>query len=187
MSGATSTTEVRIGSILFTDLVGFTEFTDAVGDSAAVGVLDRQSELAGSVVGPRDDARIVKELGDGLMIWFDTAEAGLAAAIELLARIDEARSDGTFPLAVRMGLHHGEAVARGDDVVGHAVNVAARVSALAGPGELLISDEVVAACGTLDVSLQPVGPVAVRGVQDPVWLQRLSVQGPAALRSTHAK
>lgn len=168
--------DARIGSVLFTDLVGFTEYTDAVGDQAAVELLDRQSALAGEVMERQGDGRIVKELGDGLMIWFDSAEAGLAGSVELMARIDEARADGSFPLAVRMGLHHGEAVPRGDDIVGQTVNIAARVSALAGPGELLVSDEVIAACAGLadGLSLRPVGPVSVKGVQDPVWLQRLA-------------
>ena len=168
---------VQTGSVLFTDLVGFTEFTDAVGDRAAVEVLDRQSSLAGLMLEERTDGRIVKELGDGLMLWFDSAEGGLAGAIELMEAIDRARADGSFPLAVRMGLHHGEAMARGDDLVGQTVNIAARVSALAGPGELLVSDEVIAAChdGAAGIRLHPVGPVAVKGLQDPVWLQRLAV------------
>lgn len=63
--------------------------------------------------------------------------------------------------------------------MGHTVNVAARISALAGPGELLVSDDVViAAAGPPDeIRLEPVGPVPVRGVEHPVWLHRASSDG----------
>ena len=64
-----------------------------------------------------------------------------------------------------MGMHHGESIARGDDLVGQTVNVAARISALAGPGELLVSQELLTACGShAQASLRPVGPVLVKGV-----------------------
>lgn len=165
-----------VGAALFTDLVGFTEYTAAVGDAAALEVLDHQTDLARAVLAAHGDGRIVKELGDGLMIWFDTAEVGLAGAVALLEEVERGRVEGSFPLAMRLGLHHGEATRRGEDLVGHTINVAARVSALAGPGELLVSDQVVAACGDgapLDLRFHAIGPVEVKGVQDPVWLRRL--------------
>ena len=166
---------VSVGSALFTDLVGFTAFTDSVGDAAALGVLDRQTAIAGSVLAGHGDGRIVKELGDGLMIWFDSAHHGLTGAVSLMAAIERARVEGSFPLAIRMGLHHGEAIERGDDLVGQTINIAARVSALAGPGELLVSDDVVSACGesARTLRLSPIGPVTVKGVLEPVWLQRV--------------
>ena len=168
--------DVSSGAALFTDLVGFTEYTDSVGDVAAVAVLDRQTEIAGTVLEAHPDARLVKELGDGLMIWFESAEEGLAGAVALMEAIERARAGGSFPLAIRMGLHHGEAIVRGDDLVGQTINIAARVSALAGPGELLVSDDVVTACGEAagELRLSPIGPVSVKGVQEPVWLQRVS-------------
>ena len=169
--------EVRVGAVLFTDLVGFTDFTDAVGDAGALQVLDEQTEIVRSVLAGRADARLVKELGDGLMLWFGSAHGGLTCAIALLGAIDIARSRGTFPLAVRMGIHHGQAIARGDDLVGQTVNIAARVAALAGPGELLVSESVLAACDgeAAGVPMQPVGPAVVRGVQEPIWLHRVTV------------
>jgi len=162
-------------TVLFTDLVGFTEYTDVVGDVAAVDLLDQQTSITISVV-PTYGGRIVKELGDGLMIWFGSPCEGLAGAVSLMAAIETARADGAFPLAIRMGLHHGEAIRRDDDLVGQTINIAARIAALAGPGELLVSEIVVDACDAPMSSLQlnAVGPVVVKGVKDPVWLQRAS-------------
>lgn len=180
MTAAVDSGSVCVGAALFTDLVGFTEYTDSVGDQAAVGVLDRQTTIARTVVEEHAGARIVKELGDGLMIWFSSADDGLAGAVSFLAAVEHARAEGSFPLAIRMGLHHGEAIIRGDDLVGQTINIAARVSALAGPGELLVSDNVVAACGRVagGLGLRPVGPVTVKGVQEPVWLQRVASRRP---------
>ncbi len=126
-------------TILFTDLVGFTEYTDASGDEAALAVLDRQTEIARAALAeclPSGGGRLVKELGDGLMLWFGRPVDALSVARRMLADVVQARDRGGFPLAVRMGMHAGEVTARGDDFVGRTVNVAARVSDLAGPGDL---------------------------------------------------
>ena len=166
--------DTATGCVLFTDLVGFTEFNDAVGDARAYEVLDLQASLAADVVTAVPGARVVKELGDGLMIWFDSADAGLRGATDLLQRVEAARTAGDLPLGVRMGMHHGEALPRGDDLVGQTINIGARVAALAGPGELLVSEEVVSNCDDLaHAGLRPVGPVFVKGVQDAVWLHRV--------------
>jgi adenylate cyclase len=73
-------------------------------------------------------------------------------------------------------MHFGEAIVRGEDFIGQTVNIASRVSDLAGPGELLVSEGVVtAARGSLvSRSFEPVGPTQVKGVQAPVWLYRLA-------------
>jgi adenylate cyclase len=167
---------VIVGSVLFTDLVGFTEYTGAVGDTEALRVLDDQRALLDGQLEARDDARLVKEIGDGLMIWIGSAIEGLSVATHLLETLVGVHSAGTFPLAVRMGMHHGESIARGDDLVGQTVNIAARISALAGPGELLVSDDLLAACGPdpADRHLRPIGPVRVKGVREPIWLHRFA-------------
>lgn len=173
----TAASEACIGSVLFTDLVGFTEFNDAVGDAQAVEVLDRQIQLAAEALDGQSDARLVKELGDGLMLWFGKADAAVDAALLLLSSVESARQGGAFPLSIRMGVHHGEARTRGDDVVGATINIGARVADLAGPGELLVSDVALDAMetGRRDVlQCASVGPVRVKGVREPVWLQRVS-------------
>ena len=165
-----------LGAILFTDLVGFTEFTDGVGDLEALGVLEAQREIVEGVLEDVSGARVVKELGDGLMIWVPSATEGLRTAAEVMSLIEDERTAGDFPLAVRMGMHYGNALARGDDLVGQSVNIAARVSDLAGPGEVLVSEELVGEFSgdLVEFEMHPVGPVRVRGVQTPVWLHRLS-------------
>ncbi len=170
-----------VGSVLFTDLVGFTEFNDIVGDQTAFELLEQQTKMAELALGKCPGSRLIKELGDGLMMWFQSANDGLMAASALLAAVEMARDAGDFPLAIRMGIHHGEVMTRGDDVLGQTVNIAARVSALAGPGELLVSDSVIEANGVAEAGTSaqgrseftPLGPVSVKGVREPIWLHRL--------------
>ncbi len=161
-------------TIVFTDLVGFTAYTDACGDTAALALLDRQTALANEVV-TAAEGRVVKELGDGLMLWFATPRPAVEATIELRHQIEHARRAGAFDLAVRYGMHHGEVQVRANDYVGRTVNIAARVTDLAAPGELLVSDHVLAGIGeTLPAAtFRDVGPTRIRGVAAPIWLYRL--------------
>ncbi len=166
----------RRGAILFTDLVGFTEYNDACGDAAAVGVLDQQHRIVATALDGVADGRVVKELGDGLMLWFERVDDGLVVAGRVLGSIETSRTSGEFPLAIRMGMHLGEVVERGDDFVGHTVNIASRIADLAGPGELLVSEDVVVARDPIaNGSFHPIGPTRVKGVGDPIWLHRLAL------------
>lgn len=167
-----ATAAARHGAILFTDLVGFTAYTDVHGDRAAVDVLDRQEQIVNDALHGR--GRIVKEMGDGLMVWFDGPSAGLEAARRILGSVAIARDIAAFPLAVRMGMHVGEVVARGDDFIGRTVNIASRVADLAGPGELIVTDDVVHALAESAGAFRPVGPAIVKGVSTPIWLHRLT-------------
>jgi len=163
-----------MAAIVFTDLVGFTAYTDAHGDRAAVDVLDRQSSIVSDEL--FGQGRIVKELGDGLMLWFGDGPVGLAVACSVLASVSAARDRDEFPLAVRMGMHVGDVIGRGDDFVGQTVNIASRVADLAGPGELLVTEQVVRSLDENERTavFQPVGPTRVKGVGAPIWLHRLA-------------
>jgi adenylate cyclase len=117
--------------VCFTDLQGFTAFTAEHGDVAASTMLTDHYQKAGPIVRSRG-GRIVKRLGDGLMMTFPEPSAAVLAAVELC----EAQP---APLHVRAGLHLGEVLVDRADIVGHVVNVAARVAQTAGGGEILIS------------------------------------------------
>ena len=165
------------GTVVFTDLVGFTEYNDACGDDAAVEVLDRVRRVADGAVAPVDGARVVKELGDGLLLWFPVACEAATRMAGFVSSIAEQRAEGGFPLAVRVGMHAGDARLRGDDIVGQTVNVAARIVDLAGPMEIVVSEAFVAACGrSADLpAVEAIGPTSVKGVSEPLWLYRVVV------------
>jgi adenylate cyclase len=171
---ATVSADVVTGTVAFTDIVGFTTFTAEEGDDRALDVLSTQASVLESVL--PSEARLVKELGDGLMLWFPDASSAIHVALELQSALvaDASTADG-FPLWLRMGLHAGEQRCRGADLIGHDVNVAARIVDLAGPGEVLASQATVDAAGEglADLDVVEVGPVVVKGIPDPVWIHRV--------------
>ena len=121
-------------TFLFADLVGFTAFTEQVGDDAAadlaVGFQIRAAEMAGLY-----GCAVIKKLGDAVMIHGEDATRVVALAVRL--RREFAAADGCPPL--RMGVHSGSAVERDGDWYGATVNVAARVADAAGANEILLS------------------------------------------------
>ena len=158
------------GTIVFTDIVGFTQLTDEHGDDVALSMLERQEELVLRAL--PQTARIVKELGDGLMLWFDEPGGAIVTALALQAAF-EAESDGDLPMWVRIGMHWGCPRARGDDIVGRDVNLASRIAGLAGPGEVLCSEATATQAGDVSgVAFETLGPVYVRGIAEPVPLVR---------------
>lgn len=176
MATATSATGVTEGTVVFTDIVGFTEFTALRGDGEALTMLSTQERLVREEL--PEGARIVKELGDGLLLWFPDACDALRTILRLQERFEAESTETLLPLWVRAGMHSGRQSRRGDDLVGHDVNVAARVVDVAGPGEVLLSDATLQQIsGRLpDVSFEELGPVMMKGIPDPVRLYRACPQ-----------
>jgi adenylate cyclase len=121
-------------TFLFADLVGFTAFTERVGDeTAADAAVAFQSTAARLAAGY--DCEVVKSLGDAVMIHGSSA----ARVVALALRIARELGDERWCPPVRMGVHSGTAVRRGGDWYGSTVNVAARLTDAAAAGEVLIS------------------------------------------------
>jgi adenylate cyclase len=159
------------GAVVFTDIVGFTEFTAEHGDEQALALLEHQERVVRATL--PGDARVVKELGDGLLLWFPDAVGALHACLTLSERLEE---DTTVdvPMLVRVGMHWGCPTRRGDDLVGHDVNLASRIVDVAGPGEVLLSEPVreLVDGRVQDLELDELGPVVMKGIPDAVRLYR---------------
>jgi class 3 adenylate cyclase len=124
--------ERALATVLFTDIVDSTRSAAELGDQRWREVLEGHHQAVRDALG-RFDGREVKSLGDGYLATFDGPGRAISCARQIL--------DSSEPLGIRVraGLHTGECEIIGDDVGGMAVNIAARVSALAGPGEVLVS------------------------------------------------
>jgi adenylate cyclase len=168
------------GTIVFTDLVGFTEFTSARGDAEALVLLATQDRLVRAEL--PDSARVVKEIGDGLFLWFPGPLTALQCSLALHRRFEEESSTTGLPLWIRVGMHHGRALPRGDDLVGNDVNIASRIVDVAAPGEVLVSDSVrsgVDSNADPDLRFEELGPVVMKGIPSPIRLWRVTDQnGP---------
>jgi class 3 adenylate cyclase/pimeloyl-ACP methyl ester carboxylesterase len=124
-----------LSTVLFTDIVGSTERAATVGDRQWRAVLEDHDDIVRRQL-ERHRGREVKTLGDGFLATFD----GPARAVQCARDLAEEIASGG--LAVRAGIHTGECEVMGDDIGGMAVNLAARVAALAAPGEVLVTGTV---------------------------------------------
>lgn len=119
-------------TLVFTDVVDSTGLAASVGD-AAYAELMTSHEVAIRRVAASHGGSVVKVLGDGAMLAFESARASVRAAVEIR------RSSLAAGLPVRIGIHTGEVVRAGDDFLGITVNKAARVAASADADEIMLS------------------------------------------------
>jgi class 3 adenylate cyclase len=148
-----------LATVMFTDIVGSTERAAELGDAQWGEVLAVHQAAVRREV-ERFRGREVKTLGDGSLATFD----GPARAIRCgRAIVEEARSHG---LEVRIGLHCGEVELVGDDVGGIAVHIAARVGAIAAPGEVLVSSTVKDLVAGSEIPFADRGTKQLKGVPD---------------------
>lgn len=127
-------------AILFTDLVGFSDWALEAGDEAALEVLRQVGDAEQKTVSGQKGA-VVKRLGDGAMAVFGDAEAAVSAALDAQRAISKIKVDGYTPKQ-RAGIHEGSPRKVKGDFLGVDVNIAARVGDAASAGEVLISDPV---------------------------------------------
>ncbi len=120
----------------FVDLSGFSVLTEMCGgDEQAASLAGRLLAVARESLGP--SVTIVKTMGDAVMLRASETEPMVATILRLADRAAE--EDGF--LALRAGIHHGSAVQRDMDYFGHGVNVAARLTALAGAGQAVVTEK----------------------------------------------
>jgi class 3 adenylate cyclase len=146
-------------TVLFTDIVDSTRTAAEVGDKSWHAVLDRHDQAAKKAI-ERFGGRQVKSTGDGVMATFDGPARAVRCARAIL---DDSERHG---LRLRAGLHTGECEVRGEDIGGIAVHIAARVSALAGPGEVLVSRTVRDLVAGSGLSFAERGVHELKGVPD---------------------
>jgi adenylate cyclase len=153
-------------SFVFADIAGFTALTEAHGDEEAVAVVDRFSDAVAAEL-PAVGGEHVKTIGDALMLRVPDPGQAILLALRIVRGV---LADHGEP-AIRVGLHHGSAVERAGDYFGAAVNLAARISAVAAGGEVLVSGQTAALVPELEgVVYESRGRHVLRNVREPVEL-----------------
>lgn len=159
--------EPTVQTFIFADLASYTALTEVHGDEEAVRLVDGYCQAMRGLLGEHG-AHEVKTIGDALLVCVPDAAEGVRLGIRAAHEVGGA--EHRFP-SVRVGMHHGPAIERAGDYFGRTVNIAARVSALAGAGEVLVTDEVVRAAGDVDrVEFREHGRHALKGIEDPVLI-----------------
>jgi class 3 adenylate cyclase/YHS domain-containing protein len=158
----------RTIAFVLADLAGYVALTEAHGNVGAAAVIERFVDLTRGALAP--GARLVERVGDQVVVAADDLDAALDTALQLAAT---AAGEPRFP-PIRVGVHAGLVLVRDDTYFGAALNIAARVVAHAQPGQILCTSTVTA--GGRDragLTLQPLGPVTLRHVLEPVELFEL--------------
>jgi adenylate cyclase len=148
----------------FVDLAGFSALTEVHGDEQAADLLDRFEHISRDALGADD--RLVKMIGDAAMIRFVSPRGAITGVKRL---IDACMAEPAFPIP-RAGLHHGAAIERSGDFVGHAVNVAARVAGQASGGQTLATTFVATAARAMNLRVIELGCFELRNLSAPVEL-----------------
>ncbi|MGD9967022.1 MAG: adenylate/guanylate cyclase domain-containing protein [Hyphomonadaceae bacterium] len=166
-------TETRkLATILALDMVGYSRATEK-DDSSAAHAVHRIRDVLTQVASPRN-GRIFSSAGDGFMLEFPTATAGLEAALALIETVKQLDP----PVQVRIGLHTGEVIVESDgDLLGHAVNIAARLQQRASPGEIVLSEDVRrSARGALTSKLVSLGDVKLDKMSETIDIYAANVE-----------
>src|SRR5215218_5181802 len=152
-------------AIVFVDLSGYTRATDEQGDRVAID-LATALQLRAEVTSAEHDGRIIKMLGDGVMMQFGEPAAAVDATKRLVTTLRDAG------VKAHAGIHAGRVIERDRDVFGAVVNVASRIAGQAREGEVLVSESIVTFARLTPGDLEDRGNVALKGVKDRVRLFR---------------
>ena len=144
-------------AIVFSDIEGSTALNERIGDRAWVRLIDRHDKMVSSVV-KRHSGHIVKSQGDGFMIAFAHPEQAIGCSVDVQRELAKRRNG----IRVRIGIHAGKSVRRGDDLFGRNVAMAARVAAAADGGQILVSESVRDAVGD-DIAFDDGRDVELKG------------------------
>ena len=154
---------VRV-AIAFVDLAGYTRFTEEEGEEEALSLVERFVEGVSTTL--PDDARIVKTIGDAVMVVAGDAHGLVNWAVGFAGRFDERPHP-------RIGVHVGTTIYRDGDYFGRDVNLAARVVARARGGEVLVTDSVVDQVpASSQLRFEGTGQVKLKGFDEPRQLCR---------------
>lgn len=160
---------IRPPAMCFFDLSGYTRLTEERGDEAAAGLALSLSRLIQRTA-HEHRGRVVKWLGDGVMVYFDDPADAVAAALEMAER-----AMGAGLPQAHVGVDAGPVIIQDGDFFGSTVNVAARIAGYARAGEVLASARAIEAAGELpgDIRSVEIGSVDLKGVSRPISIRRI--------------
>jgi class 3 adenylate cyclase len=155
-------------AVVFVDVSGYTRMTEELGDESAALTSERLRERA-EAVAEAADGRLVKLLGDGAMLAFRDPGRAVAAAAQLVRELSD-----EVGVPAHAGIQAGPVVQRDLDLYGRTVNMASRIAAHAGPGEVLVSSEVADLVSGNGFRLEAVPAATLKGIEGPVALFRVA-------------
>lgn len=160
----------RLAAILVADVVGYSRLTEADETGTLAALRERRKGIVEPLV-REHGGRIVKFMGDGVLVEFASAVNALRCALGLQKRMAEFNENLADPkrIVLRIGVNLGEVVGEGSDIFGDGVNIAARLEGLSEPGGICISGKVHDEIrGKLDFTAADLGDVTLKNISRPV-------------------
>jgi len=158
---------------MFTDTVGYTA-SSQTDEARTLSLLHEQEELIRPLVRAHQ-GREIKSTGDGFLVEFDSALKATQCAVNIQRRIHERNSEtGAAPIRIRIGIHLGDVVQNGADILGDAVNVASRIEPRAEPGGICLSRAVEEQVrNKIPEKIEKLASIPLKGLQTPIDIYRV--------------
>jgi adenylate cyclase len=172
----------KLAAILAADVVGYSRLIEADEAATLTALKERRKKILEPLVS-KHHGRIVKLMGDGVLIEFGSAVEAVQCAVDLQQAMADANEGLPAERAVvlRIGVNLGDVVVEGGDLFGDGVNVAARLEALAEPGGICISAPVRNEVhGRLSIDFEDAGKIGLKNLARPVHVFRMKGKDPAA-------
>ena len=172
----------RLAAILAADVVGYSRL---MGQDEA-GTLAALKDMRQRVIDPlfqKHDGRLIKEMGDGLLVEFASAVSAVTCAVELQGKLSATNSDVADDrrLDFRIGINVGDVIVEGADLFGDGVNVAARLEGLAQPGTVYVSQAVYDQVkGKVPFQFGDLGEQRLKNIEEPVRVYRAGMSAQAS-------
>jgi len=166
----------RLAAIMFTDIVGFTHLTQQ-DEAKALQVLNtHKSQL--EPLFAEHQGRVIKMLGDGYLVIFDSALLASKCAIKIQEALFLSQKDSSSKenIRIRIGIHLGDIEEHDNDVFGDDVNIASRIESICPPGGICLSEDAARRVrGKLDYPLIGLGPMMLKNIKNPVEVDQIKL------------
>ena len=172
----------RLVAILVADVVGYSRMMEADEAGTYKTLKQRRSQVLDPLV-KAHGGRIVKLMGDGVLVEFASAVEAVEAAIELQRKMKEANADVSEArqILLRIGINVGDVIGEGSDIYGEGVNIAARLETLAEPGGICMSEKVHNEIqGKIPIVMKDLGLVQLKNITAPVRTFGMETARPLA-------
>lgn len=161
----------KLAVIMFTDIAGFTAVM-GMDNESGMKLIYANRELQKPLV-RRYGGKMLKEIGDGTLLQFESAYQAVKCAIEI-----QQKAEGDLKQKIRIGIHLGDVTIEGNDVFGDGVNIASRLESIADPGGIYVSESVRRAFRShADINLQFLGQVALKNVSEKIGVYAVTGEG----------
>jgi class 3 adenylate cyclase len=177
--GPTGAAQERVKrAFMFTDIVKSTDLVGVIGDEAWEDLLAWHDETLRSLFASHG-GEVAHHTGDGFFVAFESPRSALTCAVAIQRALAEHRRAHGFAPLVRIGVHAAEGIRRGLDYSGGEVHKAARIAAAGDGGEILASDETLAAANGEFAVSEP-EEIALKGIAEPVRVARIEWRSSAS-------